>query len=260
MKVSVWQGFSSNHSARFTVVGVFASSEAAQWAANTINALAQAVAEWYQDPENDWALDAANSGGVQEPTPVEDAFAEQYGLDWGPYAVDWLWLHADEQKPAYSLHNLALVDGTESAFGAHPADKIVERLGGLALIDGTVIPDEEYANILVYGTCLAPDEATAEKFVQRLQPLHLSPTTWAQQEYQSTKTGYRKTTHLAAQLRREGRRLFIERGNLTPFCYGFFNLVGHLQWLGCSDFEYMLAEVREDDLDVLDIDFNQFTT
>jgi uncharacterized lipoprotein YehR (DUF1307 family) len=55
MKLSIWQQFSSNHSANFTTVGQFESAEWAQEALKEVQEIIQNIAWWHehiQDADN----------------------------------------------------------------------------------------------------------------------------------------------------------------------------------------------------------------
>ena len=57
MKITVWQQFSSNHSSRFTIVGVFNTLTVAENAAAEIRGILQKIQQWHEDnPEKSEAL------------------------------------------------------------------------------------------------------------------------------------------------------------------------------------------------------------
>jgi hypothetical protein len=86
MKTSIWQQFSSNHSADFTLIGKFDTVEEAQAAAEIIRNFLTAVRDWYQENGDDH-FDEAEYGPL---TPPEKAFATQYDLsDQWTFSVEW---------------------------------------------------------------------------------------------------------------------------------------------------------------------------
>jgi len=161
MQVSIWSAFSSNHSSRFTVVGVFQSPEQAAQAAETLKGLLRPIVDWYNQPENADALEEWQHSSP-DPSPPELAIAEQLGIPWTEVSLDWLWYEAGHQ-PIKAVDNIVLIDGSESVLGAHPADELMRRVGGQVWVDGYVDGNGNQINTLAFNlTCTAPDEATAQ--------------------------------------------------------------------------------------------------
>jgi hypothetical protein len=82
MRVSIWRQFCSNHSAIYTVVGEFPSSQAATAAAEKIRNILEEAMEWCLTHHDD----CVSSDAL---TPVEQRYAALYGFDWKE-RVDWL--------------------------------------------------------------------------------------------------------------------------------------------------------------------------
>jgi len=86
MRIKIWQEFSSNNSARFTVVGIFETASAAQTATDKLMNMIRSILDWYQKSEN---------AGLQEqwdsmpPSPPEIQIAKQYNINWSPISLDW---------------------------------------------------------------------------------------------------------------------------------------------------------------------------
>src|SRR5579859_7611075 len=99
MRISIWQQFSSNHSASYTVVGEFQSVEAAQSAAETIRQIVKEAGDWTMKNRK---LD------VKTPTPIEQEYARRYGFDWKE-RVDWSTM-VGRDKATQQLDRLVIID------------------------------------------------------------------------------------------------------------------------------------------------------
>lgn len=88
MKLSVWQQFSSNHSAWFTVVGKFKTPDEAQKAGDEMMATLRAVQDWWDALEEDELIDWLSRVQKKELTPVEQSLAKQHGIEWS-FPVEW---------------------------------------------------------------------------------------------------------------------------------------------------------------------------
>src|SRR5262245_5494858 len=83
MDVAIWQQFSSNHSANFTVIGTFTTPVEANKAAAALHTLLNTISDWYHDPANA-ELVKKRQDSVEESynyTPPELAMKAQYQLD-----------------------------------------------------------------------------------------------------------------------------------------------------------------------------------
>ena len=90
MKLTLWQQFSSNHSANYVIVGVFDSVEAAREAGAKIRQHVVDIAEWSDQFKGDrWQL-----------SPIEENLAREYHFDW-KQAVDWLHAFPHFYRPPY---------------------------------------------------------------------------------------------------------------------------------------------------------------
>ena len=98
MRVLIWQQFSSNHSACYTVVGEFQSVEAAHSAAETILRIVKQA--------GDWTITDGDYG--EEPTPIEQEYGRQYGFDW-KQRIDWSTFFRRDET-IQQLDRLVIVD------------------------------------------------------------------------------------------------------------------------------------------------------
>ncbi|MCQ3932615.1 MAG: hypothetical protein DPW16_19370 [Chloroflexi bacterium] len=84
MRISIWQQFASNHSANYTVVGIFESAEKAYQVGQVILEFIRELVEW--NNENN-IYDFYKTHGWK-PTPVEESLIEKYKIEWDK-PLDW---------------------------------------------------------------------------------------------------------------------------------------------------------------------------
>jgi hypothetical protein len=164
MKLSLWQQFSSNHSASFSLVGHFKTAQEAENAATVIRGILEKIADWYKThPEVE---EEVRKGDLVNPTPMEAELAKQYGLEkaW-EFTVDWV-------NPKHPNQGLQIFDklvflhnATETWVGAQPFDELLKKLG--ATIETSVEGITETEPVINL-TCLAPDEQKAAEIVGKL--------------------------------------------------------------------------------------------
>jgi hypothetical protein len=243
MRVSMWQGFSSNHSAGFTIVGVFKSPAEAEAAAARLNGLVRAMADW----ELGGAPLAPNETWVTEhngpPSPPEVAMAQELGIAWGDYSLDWVWYDAAGNSAITRLDQYVFIDGGESAMGAHPAEALVVRLGGVPLIDGSIGDASEahprYGQIRLHLICRAPSEAVAAEIEAAINTGRSAP------PWQSEDEPWRPA-RFDGTLVRAGRLLAFDEVEFMDLGGTVAALLGYLRAQGCTEIEYRFSEVRSD--------------
>jgi hypothetical protein len=130
MHLSLWQQFSSNHSARFSIVGIFASTDAAKNAHTEVSALLHTIDTWhsehFEESEELW-----DSG---ELTPVEQEFSQKHNIEWDN--IWWEGYRTDVYKQIVLISSAGQVDS-----GAYPINKLLEKLGAEVLVDGDIHRD-----------------------------------------------------------------------------------------------------------------------
>jgi hypothetical protein len=159
MRLTLWQQFSSNHSARFTVVGQFETIEQAQRAYGEFNEFADKIVAWYHaHPELDegWV-----SGDPPEPTEPELQFNQQYKVEWDEYSVAWF------PQTIRLLHdNLVIIDsdGQSDGNGANPFHLLMQKMGGKVVVEGDIFHGEGIrSNFSMDLQCVASDETSLNK-------------------------------------------------------------------------------------------------
>jgi hypothetical protein len=163
VRISVWQQFSSNHSARFTVVGQFETVENANQAANELRHIIKEITDWYYShPE---LAEAWNSGDLPEPTPPEVEFSKKYNVDWGEYAVPWFW---QVKVTTYDTTLFIDSDGQADA-GAFPINEVLVKLRGQVYVDGDIFEHELRKGVVVNLTCIAQDDASSRHIFDEIQ-------------------------------------------------------------------------------------------
>jgi hypothetical protein len=167
MRVSIWQQFSSNHSADFTVVGVFNTPEAANKAAEELRDVLRTIQNWYRQPENEEVIEKlhglTNEQGAPVPTPIETELGKRYGFEWIEQAPDFLWyqLSSDATQAVAAWEQILFVEsyltGERTWSGVFPIAKLVEKLGGKSFMYDGMSADGFWFKL----SCIAPDESAA---------------------------------------------------------------------------------------------------
>lgn len=165
MRVSLWQQFSSNHSAAFSIVAQFKTNQEAEDAASVIRGILEKIADWYKThPQIE---EAVRKGDLVNSTPVEAELAKQYGLEkaW-EFTVDWV-------NPKHPNQGLQIFDklifmhnATETWVGPQPFDELLQKLGATIETSVEGITDTEP---VINLTCVAPDEMNAAEIVGKLR-------------------------------------------------------------------------------------------
>jgi hypothetical protein len=167
MKVSLWQQFSSNHSASFMIVGTFESAEWANTVAEELRVMLQEISDWwaqYQtwEEEEQVIKQIALQGGL---TPPEKKYQAQYGIEkWGKGSNGVLeWVQGENASKAIRRYeNLVILDQSsinDTWAGPTPFDEILVKLGG-----NVVAHSEAFDSYLAMNlTCDAPDDVTAQQ-------------------------------------------------------------------------------------------------
>lgn len=152
MRISIWQQFSSNHSANFTVVGQFENPSKAAEAATKLREILQHIVDF----------DAGNYN--LELTWPEQEYAKQYEVEWTQH-LDWI--YSPLEKHVVLLDNYLIVSNLDHQpqSGPKPMDELVRKLGGEIQLEGEYLPTVIYVDLAFK----APDEATANKIFNELE-------------------------------------------------------------------------------------------
>jgi hypothetical protein len=90
MKISIWQQFSSNHSAYYTVVGEFTTPSQAEAAGSQIRQFFNDINAWFEKPENAQSKYERQDEGLPTLSDPERKITEQYAIQWYENGVDWV--------------------------------------------------------------------------------------------------------------------------------------------------------------------------
>lgn len=247
MRLSIWPEFSSNHSSRFTVVGVFETPDLAQQAADQLNRDLESIWAWYQNPDNTSFFDSHKE---LQASPPEQQIAAKYDVEWPhTFLYDWMIVYPDgsHRDPVGLFENLVFVDGTQSHMAAHPVEVILEKLGARALVDGTLTRTPEIdCEVTVTISCQASDETTAqavyepvhEYFHWRKAPDALTDLSAPWDDPQDWWSSY-----VDGSIEREGTRLVLI---LTFFHIAeeLPQVIDYLRSHGCTGLRYHFSEFR----------------
>jgi hypothetical protein len=242
MKISVWQKWASNHSVNFTIVGVFTSAEAAQKAGSELRLILHTITEWYRQQSHKQRDDLWGCGAdPPSPTPPEIAFSQQYDVEWGEYAIDWLaygWTHWKELRdyPVAICDRLVLVRTKDTGGYGEPFDGLIARLGGQPIVynnDGSALD--------VNLSCMAPDNTTADMLLTWFQN-RLDEAAQAGGDCWDMPDSQPDITPSGGSVRVEGCILYLSslRFYLVDITHNLVTLFDFLKENGCTDIKYSL--------------------
>jgi hypothetical protein len=163
MKISIWQQFSSNHSANFELVGQFRTVEEAEKAYATLLDILTVIAQY-------------NEGNIERenPTFAEVEFGKEYGFEWQE-RVDWLWEVAEVEENLGRFENwvwVASVSNQPYNSGSYlNIQKIMERLNANTWISEELGRGGEFG---VNLTCEFKDPAQLNTLFEALE-VHFTP-------------------------------------------------------------------------------------
>ncbi len=149
--------FNSRQRAHFTVVGEFASAERAEAATLWLRQFVRATGEARRTRPT-WGVNRARR------TAPEWAAARWLRLAWPAQTPDWMWRDGAATARVTRLDRYVFVDGNASRAGAYPVDALIERLGGVAHVEGCrrLSADgavSQRSQLMIRVSCRAPAEA-----------------------------------------------------------------------------------------------------
>jgi hypothetical protein len=149
MRIALWQQFSSNHSARFTVVGKFDSVNATEDGARELRSVLQAISNWHKvENQNE-------ESEVKQPNPFPADVAENYSIT--PDQTR-LWLSGEYHLQVMGQHLILQSPHTRTKPDA--LMKVMQKISGQAITE--YWDDDPNPHIRVQLTCQTLDEASAQ--------------------------------------------------------------------------------------------------
>jgi hypothetical protein len=129
MRLTIWQQFSSNHSASFTVVGQFETVEKAEIAETKMNDILKRMETWRNNLDSNTKRQWAEKVYGGELTDIEREIQAEMGIKWEK-AIDWFF--NQEIKPVQRFKNFIFVipPSVEVWTGPDPFDSVLSALGG----------------------------------------------------------------------------------------------------------------------------------
>ncbi len=245
MHVSIWQQFSSNHSATFTVIGEFKTADLAQSATEACLAIFTTIEQWREVPENAALLEHQRYYSDPKyvidppPTPPEIAISQQYGVEWGGSSIDWI-------GPVDLIHErIRRVDSRvfisvdfETWNHPVPVVNLIEKMGGSALVeyvDG--VPQRT-----IHLTCTAPDKNTAQTLYQMMDAYFRRtwrgmPVLWQPEHTNESIASFVGDGTIQV----EGLRVTVDI-EFWKLGVGFPALIDYLRDQGCTAIEFAIME------------------
>lgn len=235
MKILIWSQFSSNHSADFTLVGEFATAEQAAEAAEKIRYILREIATYWQSLSEDQRRELRQDT-TDTPTPVEDRLSQAYGVEW-PARLDWLPTDPTEAIEAMALfQNVVIIENTGPTWvGPQPFKRLLEKWGAEVVGREEATGDYCLASI----TCLAPDEATAERLITDYE------IEWADDDPDFRERDLLIAGHIRVTdehtIAREGRKLIYPQVDFDDWKSDFPALITYLSENGCTEIVYKFS-------------------
>ena len=152
MRISIWQQFSSNHSAKCEVVGKFSNIEAATEAAVKLRDIL-----WHITQHRTQFTES-------EPTFAEVVFAQEYGIEW-KYSLDWIYHEPSDHVKQIENYVYCGSLHSDTWLGAKPIDALIAKLGA-----DEVYADDKGDVISVELSCEMPNEETVQKIYAEVEP------------------------------------------------------------------------------------------
>lgn len=168
MRISIWQQFSSNHSASYTVIGKFQDAQAAEEAVEILQEILQELIVNY----GDWYNKSSELWGAE--------IGERYGFEWKE-DIDWLLDYyrkrRNPNREIHSFENLLFVGPLNFRIltwqNGHQFENILKALGANTLRSSAFALDPEgkddNANIDFTLQCEATTEKEAKQLAKILQ-------------------------------------------------------------------------------------------
>jgi hypothetical protein len=166
MRLSIWQQFSSNHSASFTVLGVFDTPALAKQAETELQHMITTIENWHLGKPDRYPLAARGKKTQQRQdlTPPEYHFAEHYQIEW-PQPVEWITHHDPGDLTLKLADNVVSLSSFNYAFqGPRPFDVLMAKMGGKVTLSTHSCVDYEDTDthIVLNVTCTTADAEKAE--------------------------------------------------------------------------------------------------
>jgi hypothetical protein len=246
MKISIWQQFSSNHSADFVIVGKFHTPETAEEAAQKLRGLLAEVTEWYRSNADAVEESAMDTGFIPLSEP-EREFSTTYSADFGDKSlIYWGFLPIISWKQSEEVvrvgEHVLLSPHAEAAMDdPRPLKGLMAGLGSNDTYVQLDAGDAYMWEIRVHLTCLPPDEETAQAIFDQVAA-YLNPAAFT--SIGTTSWGWGTSTGGSAwgEVRLDGRQLIFDVVLDNPNS-GLPALITHLEANDCKDIDFTMEEV-----------------
>jgi hypothetical protein len=213
VRISIWQQFSSNHSAGFFIVATFESAETAKQVEAKIRDILIATALWEEDSEK--------SGRWSYETPADLEIAETYRIDFHTH-IDWLFGLQHARHAVQTIDKAVfLVDapGYSNGPGATPFVELLQMWGADVITEEERYPHGAYYML----SCIAPDDETVMTIMSDVKTRTMSKNIYIDKV---SRIGFKEIRH-------QERQITISDGYLTSD--DFFGLVAYLKDKQCRN-------------------------
>ncbi|MEO8609303.1 MAG: hypothetical protein ABI690_15535 [Chloroflexota bacterium] len=160
MRLSLWQQFSSNHSASFTVVGTFESAEKANEAAAELRRILARIEKWWDALPPEKRIEWHDKDETSELTPPERELNQRYQVKW-PFSINWYqWAWNRSQDSVTTFDQFVFVENPHYHIwhGPQPFDELMAQFGGIVAVDASESQSYPEEMLLLDVVCKLPED------------------------------------------------------------------------------------------------------
>lgn len=256
MRLSVWQQFSSNHSAHYLVVGQFESSSQADIVAKKLKEITLQIRETTPQP-----YELANQQGFNV-TQAEKKIGKEYNFKW-EHGVDWAYWRGTWSKVPVSIYRNTVWFRVPHSYSWQSPDPIIQLMDSMKansvavdseLCDG--IPSRPDTKILIDIVCKVHNPEQAQSLFDlfsiefKEKMLEAQQNIWNEESLTQLPFVYDKPERF----KNQQITLFdisLQNSSLefTGLCIdfgdgkqGFINVIDYLKHHGCTDIVFTFRE------------------
>jgi hypothetical protein len=231
MKITLWQQFSSNHSASFTVVGVFEDADKAEEAARILRDVVERLHEYYRKrfPDVGDFIEWAEEIDIRFLSVFEIALRQQYKLRPNAWTQppDW----AYNSTPVHQFKHLVFVSSRGDTWsGYQPLDSLIKKAGGKLYTS-----EESRTACYLTVTCQAQNADSAQQLAEQMTLVEVDA--YGSMDYvRIPETDLR----FAGKIEQQGAQLIFK--NLGLSIKPLEAIMPFLETQGCSDIQVKFTQ------------------
>jgi len=241
--ISIWQQFSSNHSADFIVVGAFTTSEEAAKKGEELRQIIKKMAEWYDNPENREQIETIYASFQEDEANrlhalPEIELNEKYDVGFSRVPLDWLENSTEVVKAVKVFDSLVVLDQLKLGYpnrtwaGQEPFDRILGKMGATVYV-------AEWMNGFGFWIRVTFTVPTIEAAAELVRDCELSK----KELHDPDKNTFRYLPWLLRDvwsIHQDGTQITLVIEDIEGFPDDFVELLEFLKGRGCHDIRYEL--------------------